>query len=166
MVPGADSSDNADSARETAATASPEETARFAAALAPSMLAHLDERRPKGLLVCLQGDLGAGKSLFARSLARELGVLDPMPSPTYTIVHEYEGIVPVLHVDLYRISGEEEFTLLDLEGIMNGAITLVEWPERVPSLLQQADLVVAIRILAGGDRREISLYSPDARSRD
>lgn len=148
------------------ATESTEETTRYAATLAPEILTRLDGHSLKGFLVCLRGELGAGKSIVARTLAREFGVRSAMPSPTFTIVHEYEGVVPVLHVDLYRLSGEEEFELLDLEAAMAGAVTLVEWPERVPRLLREADLVVTISPEAGSDRRTISLHWRDARPRD
>lgn len=139
----------------TVIATSPEETALAARRLAPAL-------KP-GMIVCLMGDLGAGKSVFARALAGALGVTDPMPSPTFTIVHEYLGSrgLPVLHVDLYRLSGEDEFFYLGIEESMEQAITIVEWPERAPSLLERAH--VSVTITVEEDTRTIAMEQAHAR---
>lgn len=82
-----------------------------------------------------------------------------MPSPTFTIVNEYHAHdgYPVLHVDLYRISDEQEFELLGIEEAMDGAVTIVEWPERAPYLLQSASVTVRIAILPDSDHRIITI---------
>ncbi len=143
----------------TVTTRSPEETEAVASRLA--------EELAPGVVVCLTGDLGAGKSVFARALGAALGVEERMPSPTFTIIHEYTGTgdVPILHVDLYRISGEEEFRHLALEDLMGGAVTIVEWPDRAPELLEYARWQVDIQITPGDDQREITLHYHDARTR-
>ncbi len=110
------------------------ETDTIAAELAPQI-------KP-GDIVTLDGDLGAGKSVFARAIAGSLGIRERMPSPTFALVLEYPGSVPLNHVDLYRISSTEEFELLDINW--NGTITLIEWAERVPDLYQSARLKVRI----------------------
>ena len=112
-----------------------------------AIAAGLARRLTVGAIVCLTGPLGAGKSVFARAVGRVLGVEEPMPSPTFTIVASYEGSVPVLHIDLYRVSGPREFEDLDLDHDMTTAVSLVEWPERAPALLQHADYVVHIALL-------------------
>lgn len=109
--------------------------------------AGLARRLTVGAIVCLTGPLGAGKSVFARAVGRALGVEEPMPSPTFTIVASYDGSVPVLHIDLYRVSGPQEFEDLDLDHDMTAAVSLVEWPERAPALLPHADYVVQIALL-------------------
>ena len=109
--------------------------------------AGLAQHLTAGTVVCLTGPLGAGKSVFARAVGRALGVAGPMPSPTFTIVAGYDGSVPVLHIDLYRVSGPEEFEDLDLGRDMAVAVSLVEWPERAPELLQHADYRVRIALL-------------------
>lgn len=116
----------------------------------------------EGDLVCIRGPLGSGKSVCARALARSLGVMDQMPSPTFTIVHEYRGRLPVLHVDLYRIGSPEEFEDLAIEEAMESSVTLVEWPERVPHLLTEARLVITIEL---GTAESVRLLTIEQRER-
>ena len=83
-----------------------------------------------GDVVLLSGPLGAGKTAFVRGLAEGLGCnLDAVSSPTFTIVQEYAGPVPVQHVDLYRLS-PDEVDDLGLEDLLEGAVMAVEWPDR------------------------------------
>ena len=84
-----------------------------------------------GEVVWLEGDLGAGKTAFVRSLARGLGVAEPATSPSYALVHHYEGRRgPVYHVDCYRLRAPEEAYDLDWESLLSGDALLLEWPER------------------------------------
>ncbi|HKK48431.1 MAG TPA: tRNA (adenosine(37)-N6)-threonylcarbamoyltransferase complex ATPase subunit type 1 TsaE [Alkalispirochaeta sp.] len=114
------------------------QTEQMGRSLAPRML--------PGTVVCLHGELGTGKSVLARAIARALGVTERMPSPTYTVVEEYHGHVPVLHIDLYRMSEEEEFEMLGIGEQMERSVSLVEWPERAPSLAAEADIAIYLRI--------------------
>jgi len=98
----------------------------------------------RGWLILLQGELGAGKSTLARALLAALGHDGLVPSPTYTLVEPYE--LPrgnVYHVDLYRIAAVDELHLLGFDELREG-LMLVEWPERVPDLIEDADLLVAL----------------------
>lgn len=87
---------------------------------------------PSGAIVTLEGDLGAGKTTFARAIARGLGVAEPATSPTYGLVHRYAGRRgPVFHVDCYRLRTPDEARDLDWAGLLEeGDAVLVEWPER------------------------------------
>lgn len=105
-----------------------------------------------GWTVLLQGELGAGKSTFARALIKAAGHEGPVPSPTYTLVEPYR--LPrgnIYHIDLYRISDEEELRFLGWNELDDGC-RLVEWPDRAPGLLAQADL--ALTLSFSGDGRE------------
>ena len=87
-----------------------------------------------GDVVALSGDLGAGKTVLARSVLRELGLEGEAPSPTFAIVQPYgppETRIPVWHVDLYRIEDPEEAVELGLEEARRDAAVLIEWPERL-----------------------------------
>ena len=85
-----------------------------------------------GSVVTLEGELGAGKTCFARAICRGLGVREGATSPTYSLVHRYTGTRgPVFHVDCYRLRSPEEGEDLDWAGLIEeGDVLLVEWPER------------------------------------
>lgn len=106
-------------------SASEAETLAFAARFAARL-------RP-GDVVSLRGDLGAGKTHFARGVARALGVDGPVSSPSYALVHEYAGRLPVYHMDLYRLAPGADWEEIGLAHYLEGAgVCLVEWPERLP----------------------------------
>jgi tRNA threonylcarbamoyladenosine biosynthesis protein TsaE len=90
-----------------------------------------------GEIFALHGVLGAGKTQLAKGLARGLGFSGDVTSPTFTIVHEYRGgRLPMYHIDLYRIAGEKEAIDIGLEEYLPGnGVTLIEWPDRIESLL-------------------------------
>jgi tRNA threonylcarbamoyladenosine biosynthesis protein TsaE len=91
-----------------------------------------------GEIFALHGVLGAGKTQLAKGLARGLGFHGDVTSPTFTIVHEYRGgRLPMYHIDLYRIQSEKEAVDIGLEEYLpaRGAVTLIEWPDRIASIL-------------------------------
>jgi len=90
-----------------------------------------------GEIFALHGVLGAGKTQLAKGLARGLGYRGDVTSPTFTIVHEYlGGRLTMYHIDLYRIQGEKEAVDIGLEEYLPGdGVTVIEWPERIASLL-------------------------------
>lgn len=117
-----------------------------------------------GWLILLQGELGTGKSTIARAMLRGLGQTGPVPSPTYTLIEPYElPAGTVYHVDLYRIGSASELEFLGWEDLDDG-LRLVEWPERVPALLQQAD--VCLRLDYAGDGRRAELHACTPRGRE
>ena len=118
---------------------------------------HLGEKignllKPGGI-VALRGNLGAGKTVFAKGIAGALGVTEELTSPTYTIINEYEGAaMPVYHMDAYRLSGDEDFFFAGGEDLLyGGGVCIIEWPERLR--LPEAVFFVDIEILENGKRR-------------
>ncbi|MGI9222671.1 MAG: tRNA (adenosine(37)-N6)-threonylcarbamoyltransferase complex ATPase subunit type 1 TsaE [Woeseiaceae bacterium] len=108
-----------------------------------------------GFTILLEGELGAGKSTFARGLIRTLGHNGPVPSPTYTLVEPYAlPSVTVYHVDLYRVSSEEELRYLGWNELDDG-LRLVEWPDRAPELAEQADIRLRLAYEKQGRRVHI-----------
>ena len=103
-------------------THSEKETLRFSAALADMLNA--------GDTVLLTGDLGTGKSVIARGIARAMGVTGAMPSPTFTILIPYKGNKKVYHFDLYRLADPDEFYAAGLDEFVGGdGVALIEWPQ-------------------------------------
>lgn len=87
-------------------------------------------------VIALHGNLGAGKTCFTQGLAQAAGVKEPVCSPTYTLISEYQGSVPFHHIDLYRLGGPEEAYDLGLdEYLETNGITVIEWAERAAELI-------------------------------
>src|SRR5438874_3598355 len=109
-----------------------------------------------GAFVLLHGDLGAGKTVFVRGLAAGLGVdPDSVTSPTFVLVQQYRGQIPLVHADLYRLDGGAAVDDLGLEDLCSGAVVAVEWAERMPRIPTGS---VSVRIEdAGGDTRRITI---------
>ena len=135
-------------------------TARLAARLAARAVARDT--------IALQGPLGSGKTSFARSFIRALGRGDEeVPSPTFTLVETYAfpGRPPVWHFDLYRLERADDVYELGIEDAFADGIALIEWPERIASLLPRERLDIA---LAPGrsETARIATLSPSPRWRD
>jgi tRNA threonylcarbamoyladenosine biosynthesis protein TsaE len=103
-----------------------------------------------GWTVLLEGELGAGKSTFARALIKGMGHSGAVPSPTYTLVEPYQLDEKIIyHIDLYRVSGEQELRYLGWTDLDDG-LKLIEWPGRVPGLDEAADVEVTFEYAGSG----------------
>ena len=126
-------------------------TARFAATLAPLV--------QRGDVIALWGDLGAGKTIFARGFLRALGVEEDVPSPTFTLVQSYPaGAVTVYHFDLYRIEAVEEIYELGIEDAFEDGVSLIEWPDRLRGLLPGDRLDITFEIVPSGRRALVTAH--------
>lgn len=111
-----------------------------------------------GDTILLHGDLGAGKSVFARGIARGLGVKGAMPSPTFTLLIPYEGKNKLYHFDLYRLNDPDEFYAAGLDEFIGGdGIAVVEWPEMAEIEPEPVLDVTLERIEALDDARRIHI---------
>ncbi len=128
-------------------TSTSEETKEIGRALAA-------EAHP-GDVVALVGDLGAGKTTMAKGFAEGLGVTEPITSPTFTIVCEYdEGRLPFYHFDVYRLDDPEELFEIGFEEYINGGgVCLIEWADRIKEELPAETTVISIRRTDVGDGR-------------
>ena len=133
---------------------SPDDTLAIARALGAAL-------RP-GDVVALTGDLGAGKTLFCKGVGEALGIPpERILSPTFTIVTEHAGPVPLTHIDVYRLAGAREAEEIGMRELLSGdGVCLVEWAEKIGELLP-TDCIRVTFTISGGDRREIAVDVPD-----
>ncbi|HEX2032524.1 MAG TPA: tRNA (adenosine(37)-N6)-threonylcarbamoyltransferase complex ATPase subunit type 1 TsaE [Actinomycetota bacterium] len=129
---------------------SPEETRELGAALGAAL-------RP-GDLVSLTGDLGAGKTALVQGAARALGVEEPVASPTFVLVREYRGRLPVYHVDVYRLDRLQEVRDLGWEDMLDGGgVVFVEWGSAIGPLLPPTYLEVSLTVPDADETRHLEV---------
>lgn len=108
---------------------------------------------PPGSVVTLTGTLGAGKTTLVKGVAEGLNIEEPVTSPTYTIVCEYAAEKPLYHMDLYRLSGPDEFEQLGLEKELYGnGLAFIEWGERAEEVLPTERINLHIEVLEDNSR--------------
>ena len=113
----------------------------------------------RGDVVAFFGGLGVGKTAFIRGMVKGLGIYEFVTSPTFTIVNEYLGPVPVFHFDMYRLSGEDELFDIGWEDYLSrGGICCVEWSENVQGAFDEHTVRVEIEKLSDSDRRITITY--------
>lgn len=113
----------------------------------------LGESLRKGDVVSLRGSLGAGKTVLAKGIAESLGITEAIVSPTFTIVQEYSSREKLYHLDLYRLSGDDEFESMGGEEFLYpDGITLIEWSEKIDDMLPDNTIFVDITISDDGSR--------------
>jgi tRNA threonylcarbamoyladenosine biosynthesis protein TsaE len=115
---------------------------------------------PGRVVMALSGDLGSGKTCFVQGLAAALGITRPVTSPTFTLVHEYQGTRPLVHVDLYRLRDSQDALMLGLEEYFESdGIVAVEWAERAEDIFPSDALHLDFRILPDSRSRLITIRS-------
>lgn len=99
----------------------------------------------KGFIVCLTGDLGVGKTEFVKGFAKGTGVSDYVTSPTFTIINEYQGRLPVYHFDVYRINRIDEMFEIGYEEFFFGdGVSIIEWADMIEEILPEERISVSI----------------------
>ncbi|NPV53504.1 MAG: tRNA (adenosine(37)-N6)-threonylcarbamoyltransferase complex ATPase subunit type 1 TsaE [Firmicutes bacterium] len=108
-----------------------------------------------GDVVCLIGGLGSGKTCFAQGVGRALGVREPVTSPTFTIVHEYQGTrMPFYHIDVYKVDSSEEMGCIGYEDYIYGeGATVIEWADKIREILPGDRLDIFLDVVEDGVRR-------------
>ncbi len=125
-------------------TDGPDQTARLGRRLADYLVT--------GDTVLVTGDLGAGKTCFIQGLCLGLGIDEPVTSPTFTLVNEYDGRIPVAHFDLYRLDSPESVLDLGFDEYLDAFVCLIEWGDKFPEIMPSDALAVRIGIGSGTHR--------------
>jgi len=113
-----------------------------------------------GAVVALYGELGAGKTAFTRGLAIGLGICARISSPTFTIVNEYPGDVPLYHFDMYRLDNESQLFDIGWDDYLDrGGVCAVEWSEKVSGAMPPDAITVEL-VNLGGDKRRLTIIIP------
>lgn len=131
-------------------TRAPEETRELGAALAELLV--------PGDVISLTGDLGAGKTCLVQGAARSLGVHEPVGSPTFVLVREYRGEIPVYHLDVYRLDRLQEVLDLGFEDLLDpGGVIFIEWGDAIDPLLPDSYLEVELSISGDDEMRLLAV---------
>jgi tRNA threonylcarbamoyladenosine biosynthesis protein TsaE len=98
-----------------------------------------------GDIVALIGELGAGKTVLAQGILKGLGVKEPVQSPSFIMIREYNGRVPIVHIDLYRLRGSEDFEALGFEEYLDGQyVVVIEWADKIADILPVNSYIIHI----------------------
>lgn len=119
-----------------------------------------------GDIICLNGELGSGKTHFVKGLARGLGITDYITSPTFTIVNEYMGRLKLFHFDVYRVDDPYEISAIGFdEYIFSDAVSIIEWSKFIQELIPEDSLNITIEKLPdkGDNFRKIKIESDSKR---
>ncbi|MGP1459537.1 MAG: tRNA (adenosine(37)-N6)-threonylcarbamoyltransferase complex ATPase subunit type 1 TsaE [Treponema sp.] len=126
-------------------TASPDETIELGK--------KIGSRLKKGDVIAMQGTLAAGKTTITKGVAHSLGVEDTITSPTFCLVSEYEGKMPLYHMDVYRLDGAEDFQGLGADDMIYGeGVSIIEWSEKIMSELPEKTILLKITPQQDGTR--------------
>lgn len=128
--------------------------------------AELARKAKAGDIICLDGDLGTGKTVIAKGIAAGLGIKEPVSSPTFTVVKEYrEGRLPLFHFDVYRIEEPSEMEEIGYEDYFFGdGVTVVEWSDMIEELIPEGAIRIRLKKEAakGFDYRLIEIVNSKA----
>ena len=98
------------------------------------------------MIICLNGELGSGKTMFTKGIANALGINENITSPTFTIIKEYEGELPLYHMDVYRLDGNTEGIGIE-EYFNKGGVVVIEWADTIKDILPKERLDIKFKVL-------------------
>ena len=107
----------------------------------------------KGDIIAMQGTLAAGKTTITKGIAQALGITETITSPTFCLISEYEGTMPLYHMDVYRLDGTEDFINLGTDDMLYGdGVSIIEWSEKIMDELPKSTIVLKITPQDDGSR--------------
>ena len=109
------------------------------------------------MIICLDGELGSGKTVFTKGIANALGIEETITSPTFTIIKEYEGELPLYHMDVYRLDGNTDGVDIE-EYFTKGGVVVIEWAETIKDILPEERLDIKFKVL--DENRRLLIFEP------
>ena len=109
------------------------------------------------MIICLDGELGSGKTVFTKGIANDLGVKESITSPTFTIIKEYDGELPLYHMDVYRLNGNVEGTGIE-EYFTKGGVVVIEWADTIKDILPEERLDIKFKVV--GENTRVLILTP------
>jgi ATPase, YjeE family len=109
------------------------------------------------MIICLTGELGSGKTMFVKGIANALGITDPITSPTFNIIKEYEGELCLYHLDVYRLDGKTDGVGIE-EYFSKGGVVVIEWAESIADILPEERLDIRIKVV--GENKRVFVITP------
>ena len=121
---------------------------------------NIESEKFPNMVICLQGDLGSGKTVFTKGFAEALGVEEEITSPTFNIIKEYDsGELPLYHMDVYRLDGKVDDLGIE-EYYTRGGITIIEWADMIPDYLPEKRLDIKIKNSSEDEDKRIIILTP------
>ena len=111
------------------------------------------------MIICLNGELGSGKTVFTKGIANALGIKESITSPTFTIIKEYEGELPLYHMDVYRLNGNVEDTGIE-EYFTKGGVVVIEWADTIQDILPEERLDIKFKLVEGNENTRVLILKP------
>ena len=115
---------------------------------------NLESEKFPNMIICLNGELGSGKTLFTKGFAKALGIKDNITSPTFSIIKEYSGELPLYHMDVYRLDGNTSGVNIE-EYYTKGGVVIIEWADTIKDILPKERLDIKIKVLDENKRNLI-----------
>lgn len=112
---------------------------------------NIESEKFPNMVICLEGDLGSGKTLFTKAFAKSMGIVDNITSPTFNIIKEYDGELKLFHMDVYRLSEVKEDLGIP-EYFKRGGVTIIEWADLISDILPKKRLDIKIKIVGENKR--------------
>lgn len=109
------------------------------------------------MIICLDGELGSGKTVFTKGIANALGIQESITSPTFTIIKEYDGELPLYHMDVYRLDGNADGTGIE-EYFSKGGVVVIEWADTIKDILPEERLHIKFKVV--GENKRILKLTP------
>ena len=118
---------------------------------------NLESEKFPDMVICLNGELGSGKTVFTKGFANALGIRESVTSPTFTIIKEYEGELPLYHMDVYRLDGNTEGVGIE-EYFSKGGVVIIEWANTIKDILPENRLDIKIKV--AGENSRVLIVTP------